>query len=57
MSGLCGELRKESRVLRRQSTFLETVIVMLEEITDHPGKLILMKKQKFFGLRRSRLNS
>ena len=57
MSGLWGELREESRVLRRQSTSLETVAVMLGENTDNPGKLILMQKQKFFGLRKSRLNS
>lgn len=30
-----GELREESRVLRRQSTSLETVAVMLEENTDN----------------------
>ena len=52
MSGPRGELCEGSRVLTRQFSSLETVVVMLEEITDHPGKLIPRQKQKLFGLRR-----
>lgn len=52
MNGPRGELCEGSRVLTRQSSSLETVVAMLEEITDHPGKLIPMQKQKLFGLRR-----